>query len=151
KVPVLFIEGDGLLLKGSKEKCPELHRVQIHEGVVMNRKRPELKNPLLFESTESSRKAFERAGKWLEKEYNWRKTRGISNSDRGSGSERYKFDAIIGQTQRHERCRDVYQVNRKIKERPSVDQKMANLMIRAVRSRDQDQVNVVLHTALSRI
>src|SRR5699024_12507630 len=74
KVLVLFIEGDGLLLKGSKEKCPELHRVQIHEGVVMNRKRPELKNPLLFESTESSRKAFERAGKWLEKEYNLRNT-----------------------------------------------------------------------------
>src|SRR5699024_10603850 len=41
KVPVLFIEGDGLLLKGSKEKRPELHRVQIHEGVIMNRKRPE--------------------------------------------------------------------------------------------------------------
>src|SRR5699024_12660743 len=73
--PVLFIDGDGLLLKGSKEKCPELHRVQIHEGDVRNRKRPELKNPLLFESTESSRKAFERAGKWLEKEYNLRKDR----------------------------------------------------------------------------
>jgi len=151
KVPVLFIEGDGLLLKGSKEKCPELHRVQIHEGVVMNRKRPELKNPLLFESTESSRKAFERAGKWLEKEYNLRNTIVISNSDGGSGYERDKFDAIIGQTQRHEHFRDVYHVNRKIKERLSFDKKMANLMIRAVRSYDQDQVNVVLHTGLSRI
>ena len=98
KVPVLFIEGDGLLLKGAKEKRPELHRVQIHEGVIMNRKRPELKNPLLFESTESSRKAFERAGKWIEKEYDLRDTIVISNSDGGSGYERNKFDDIIGQT-----------------------------------------------------
>ncbi|SHE86948.1 Uncharacterised protein family (UPF0236) [Atopostipes suicloacalis DSM 15692] len=151
KIPVLFIEGDGLLLKGSKEKRPELHRVQIHEGVVVNRKRPELKNSLLFESTESSRKAFERAGKWLEKEYDLRNTIVISNSDDGSGYERDKFDAIIGQTQRHEHFRDVYHVNRKIKERLSFDKKMANLMIRAVRLYDQDQVNVILHTTLSRI
>ncbi|PJH58715.1 ISLre2 family transposase, partial [Salmonella enterica subsp. enterica serovar Typhimurium] len=34
KVPVLYIEGDGLMLsKGAQEKRPILHRVQIHEGV----------------------------------------------------------------------------------------------------------------------
>lgn len=151
KVPVLFIEGDGLLLKGAKEKRPELHRVQIHEGVIMDRKRPELKNPLLFESTESSRKAFERAGKWLEKEYDLRNTIVISNSDGGSGYEREKFDAIIGQTKRHEHFRDAYHVNRKIKERLSFDKKMANLMIRAVHSYEQSQVEAILHTTLSRI
>lgn len=151
KVPVLFIEGDGLLLKGPEEKRPELHRVQIHEGVIMNRKRPELKNSLMFESTESSRKAFERAGKWLEKEYDLRNTIVISNSDGGSGYERDKFDAIIGQTQRHEHFRDAYHVNRKIKERLSFDKKMANVMIRAVRTYDQEKVEAVLHTTLSRI
>jgi len=151
KVPVLFIEGDGLLLKGSKEKRPELHRVQIHEGVIMNRKRPELKNPLLFESTESSRKAFERAGKWLEKEYDLRNTIVISNSDGGSGYEQNKFDDIIGQTKRHEHFRDAYHVNRKIKERLSFDKKMANLMIRAVRSYESSKVEAILHTTLSRI
>ena len=151
KVPALFIEGDGLLLKGSKEKRPELHRVQIHEGVIMNRKRPELKNPLLFESTESSRKAFERAGKWLEKEYDLRNTIVISNSDGGSGYERDKFDAIIGQTKRHEHFRDTYHVNRKIKERLSFDKKMAHLMIQAIRSYDQSQIDAILHTTLSRI
>ena len=151
KVPVLFIEGDGLLLKGAKERRPELHRVQIHEGVLMDRKRPELINPLLFESTESSRKAFERAGKWLEKEYNLRDTIVISNSDGGSGYERDKFDAIIGQTKRHEHFRDAYHVNRKIKERLSFDKKMANLMIRAVRLYEQDQIEAVLDTTLSRI
>jgi len=151
KVPVLFIEGDGLLLKGSKEKRPELHRVQIHEGVIMDHKRPKLKNPFLFESTESSRKAFERAGKWLEKEYDLRKTIVISNSDGGSGYERDKFDAIIGQTQRHEHFRDAYHVNRKIKERLHFDKKMANLMIRAIHSYNQNQIEAILHTTLSRI
>lgn len=151
KVPVLFIEGDGLLLKGAKEKRPELHRVQIHEGVVMDRKRPKLINPLLFESTESSRKAFERAGKWLEKEYDLRDTIVISNSDGGSGYEKDKFEEIIGRTQRHEHFRDAYHVNRKIKERLSFDKKMANLMVRAVRTYEQDQVETILHTTLSRI
>ena len=33
KVPVLFIEGDGLILKGREKKRPELHRVQIPEQV----------------------------------------------------------------------------------------------------------------------
>lgn len=151
KVPVLFIEGDGLLLKGPVGKRPELHRVQIHEGVIMNRKRPELKNPLMFESTESSRKAFERAGKWIEKEYDLRNSIVISNSDGGSGYERDKFDAIIGQTKRHEHFRDAYHVNRKIKERLSFDKKMANLMIRAVRMYDQEKIRAILHTTLSRI
>lgn len=96
KVSVLFIEGDGLLLKGREEKRPELHRVQIHEGVILNNKRPELKNPLMFESTESSQKAFERAEKWIEKEYDLRNTIVISNSDGGSGYEESKFDAILG-------------------------------------------------------
>lgn len=151
KVPVLFIEGDGLLLKGSKENRPELHRVQIHEGVMMDKKRHELKNPLLFESTESSEKAFERAGKWIEKEYDLRDTIVISNSDGGSGYEREKFENIIGQTKRHEHFRDTYHVNRKIKERLGFDKKMANMMIRAVRSYDWNQIEAVIHTTLSRI
>ncbi|MDN6290893.1 MAG: ISLre2 family transposase [Tetragenococcus koreensis] len=151
KVPILFIEGDGLLLKGPEEKRPELHRVQIHEGVIMNRKRPELKNPLLFESTESSQKAFERAGKWIEKEYDLRNTIVISNSDGGSGYERDKFDLIIGQTKRHEHFRDAYHVNRKVKERLSFDKKMANLMIQAIRLYDQERIQVILQTTLSRI
>ena len=132
-------------------KRPELHRVQIHEGVIMDRKRPRLKNSLTFESTESSRKAFERAGKWIEKEYDLRNTIVISNSDGGSGYERDKFDAIIGQTQRHEHFRDAYHLNRKIKERLSFDKKMANLMIQAVRLYDQEKIHAILHTTLSRI
>lgn len=151
KVPVLFIEGDGLLLKGPEGKRPEIHRVQIHEGVIKIGKRSTLKNSFTVESTESSHQAFERMGKWLEKKYDLRDTLVISNSDGGSGYEKDKFEAIIGQTKRHEHFRDAYHVNRKIKERLSFDKKMADLMIRTVRSYDSEKVQAVLHTTLSRI
>ena len=151
KVSVLFIEGDGLLLKGREEKRPELHRVQIHEGVILNNKRPELKNPLMFESTESSQKAFERAEKWIEKEYDLRNTIVISNSDGGSGYEESKFDAIIGRNKRHEHFRDPYHVNRKIKQRLSFDKQMSSLTVQAVRTYDKERVKSILDTTLSRI
>lgn len=70
KVPIIFIEGDGLMLKGGKSVRPELHRVQIHEGVITDTKRPCLINSLLFESTESSQKAYDGAGNWIDMTYN---------------------------------------------------------------------------------
>lgn len=151
KVPVLFIEGDGLMLKGREKKRSELHRVQIHEGVTTHLKRSTLVNSMLFESVESSQKAFERAGKWIEKNYDLRNTIIISNSDGGSGYEKDKFEAIIGQTKRHEHFRDAYHVNRKIKERLSFDKKMSGIMIKTIKSYDWDKVLSVLDTAESRI
>lgn len=151
KVPVLFIEGDGLLLKGPEEKQPELHRVQLHEGVRTDKKRAELINSFMFESTESSQKAFERASKFIEKEFDLRETIVISNSDGGSGYEKDKFEAIIGPCKRHEHFRDPYHVNCKIKNRLCFDKEIEGLMIKAVRSYDGERVESLLHTALSRI
>lgn len=105
----------------------------------------------MFESTESNDKAFKRAGKWLEKEHDLRNTIIISNSDGGSCYERDKFDTIIGQTKRHQHFRDTYYVNRKIKERLSIDKKMTKLMIPAVRLYDEDKIEAILQTTLSRI
>ena len=92
KVPVLFIEGDGLLLTRRKGKeRAELHRVQIHEGVAKKGKRPVLVNSMMFESAESSQKAFKRASGWIEATYDLRNTVIISNSDGGSGYDEDKF------------------------------------------------------------
>lgn len=151
KVPVLFIEGDGLLLKGSKAERPELHRIQLHEGVRTDKKRPELIHSFMFESTESSQKAFERASKFIEKEYDLRETIVISNSDGGSGYEKDKFDLIIGACHRHEHFRDPFHVHRKIKDRLRFDKEMAGFMIQAVRSYKEEQVEALLHTASSRL
>ncbi len=151
KVPVLFMEGDGLLLKGSKAERPELHRIQLHEGVRTDKKRPELIHSFMFESTESSQKAFERASKFIEKEYDLRETIVISNSDGGSGYEKDKFDLIIGACHRHEHFRDPFHVHRKIKDRLRFDKELAGFMIQAVRSYKEEQVEALLHTASSRL
>lgn len=120
KVSVLYIEGDGLLLtKGSQKKRPQIHRVQIHEGVQRKGKqeRPELINAKFFESTVSSHEAFRRASQWIEAYYDLKDTIIISNSDGGAGYSKAAFDQIIGKCKQHEHFRDQFHVNKKIKER----------------------------------
>ncbi|MFL2123265.1 ISLre2 family transposase, partial [Marinilactibacillus psychrotolerans] len=152
KVPVLFIEGDGLLLTRRKGKeRAELHRVQIHEGVAKKGKRPVLVNSMMFESAESSQKAFKRASGWIEATYDLRNTVIISNSDGGSGYEKDKFDLIIGKCARHEHFRDAYHVNQKIKQRLSFDKEMSYQMISAVREWDYTKVCTVISQANDRI
>lgn len=154
KVPVLYIEGDGLLLsKGREEKRPELHRVQLHEGVEYKGKgkRPALKHSLLFESSVSSQEAFERASRWLKKIYDIRETIVVSNSDGGSGYEKEKFSQMIGKSARHEHIRDVYHVNEKIKQRLFFDKVMQQEIRKAIRLYDKELVYTVLTTAESRI
>lgn len=153
KVPVLFIEGDGLLLKGRGEKNPELHRVQFHEGVtyVGKQKRPVLIGSQVFESTVSSKEAFKRAGQWLEAMYDIRETIIVSNSDGGSGYEKDKFEQIIGKCKKHEHFRDPYHVNEKINQRLNFDKPMIIEMRKAVSAYDKERVLSVLATTESRI
>lgn len=154
KVPVLFIEGDGLMLtKGREKKRPEIHRVQFHEGIEYKgkQKRPVLKNSQLFESTVSSEEAFKRTSLWLEKTYDMRETIVLSNSDGGSGYGKDRFHQIVGQCQRHEHFRDTYHVNEKIKQRMHFDKEMEKKTRAAVRAYDHDLVEACLTTAESRI
>ena len=72
-------------------------------------KRPVLVNSMMFESAESSQKAFKRASGWIEATDYLRNTVIISNSDGGSGYEKDKFDLIIGKCARHEHFRAGYQ------------------------------------------
>ncbi|WP_161879815.1 ISLre2 family transposase [Alkalibacterium sp. MB6] len=154
KVPVLFIEGDGLMLtRGRETKRPELHRVQFHEGVeyVGKQKRPVLKESRMFESTVSSQEAFKRASLWLESIYDIRETIVISNSDGGSGYGKDTFHQIIGKCAKHEHFRDAYHVNEKIKQRLYFDKEMEKRMRKAVRLYNQPLVETILTTAESRI
>lgn len=154
KTPVLFIEGDGLMLtKGKEKKRPEIHRVQFHEGVEYKgkQKRPVLINSRMFESTISSSEAFKRASLWLESIYDLRETIVISNSDGGSGYDKDKFYRIIGKCQRHEHFRDAYHVNEKIKQRMYFDKKMEEKMRKAVRTYNLDLVEAIIATTESRI
>ncbi|MDN6317949.1 MAG: ISLre2 family transposase, partial [Lactococcus lactis] len=154
KIPVLFIEGDGLMLtKGKEKKRPEIHRIQFHEGVAFpgKQKRLVLINSKMFESTVSSKDAFRRASLWLESIYDIRETIVISNSDGGSGYEKDKFNQIIGKCQRHEHFRDAYHVNEKIKQRLCFDKPMEKKMRKAVRTYDWNLVEAIIATRESRI
>lgn len=154
QVPLLFIEGDGLMLsKGREDQRPEIHRVQFHEGVRYEgkQKRPVLKNAMIFESTESNAKAFNRAHLWMESMYDLRQTIVISNSDGGSGYGKNQFDRIIGKCRRHEHCRDMYHVNEKIKQRLYFDVPMQGQLKQAIRLHDKQRVQTVLTTIQSRI
>lgn len=150
-VPVLFIEGDGLRVKGRNGDRPEIHRVVIHEGVKQHKKRTSLINPMCFSSVESSTHAFEQAAQYLNETYQLKETIVVSNSDGGSGYEASKFEMIIGYCKRHEHFRDRYHVNRKITDRLSFDKKMERLMFQAVLNYDWERVNLVLMTAESRL
>ncbi|GAB2501831.1 ISLre2-like element ISLca4 family transposase [Alkalibacterium psychrotolerans] len=154
KTPVLFIEGDGLMLtKGKEKKRPEIHRVQFHEGIEYKgkQKRPVLINSKMFESTVSSKEAFRRASLWLESIYDIRQTIVISNSDGGSGYDKDKFHQIIGKCQRHEHFRDAYHVNEKIKQRMYFDKMMEKKMRHAVHTYNFNLVETVIATTESRI
>jgi len=155
KVPVLYIEGDGLMLsKGAQEKRPILHRVQIHEGVkekgTRKHPRPELIHPRFFESAISSHKAFERASQWIEAHYDLRETVVISNSDGGAGYKKGAFENIIGRCKRHEHFRDSFHVNKKIKERLYCDKEMQYPMKQALWAYDKEKIVAVLNTIESR-
>lgn len=84
----------------------------------------------------------------IEKNYDLRNTIIVSNSDGGSGYEKEEFEAIIGQTKRHEHFKDTYHVNRKFKVRLSFDKKMSGIMIK---SYDWNKVLAVLDSVESRI
>lgn len=121
QVPVLFIEGDGLVLKSRGDGPVTLHRVITHEGVNTKKKRSNLINPFCFVSTASSSEAFKQLAHYLDENYQFRDTVVISNSDGGSGYEADKFEIAIGYCRQHEHFRDRYHVNRKVKERLAFD------------------------------
>lgn len=151
RVKALYIEGDGLLVKGRQGDSPTIHRVMVHEGVNKKKKRHTLINKKIFSSLESSKDAFNQAAHYLNQVYDLKDTLVITNSDGGSGYEKDKFDTIIGYCHQHEHFRDAYHVNRKVKERLSFDKKLEGLMIKAIKKHDWSLVESVCATAESRL
>lgn len=150
KVPYLYLEGDGVLLKGQKKKKLEIHRFQLCEGSRKVGRRTELIHPY-FISHLNRQAAQKELMRYLQAHYDLSETIVISNSDGGSGYEKEVFDELCLGCSQHEHFRDRYHVHRKVKERLNFDPKLQGLMIRALHRHDRDAVQAVLDTAESRI
>lgn len=151
KPAYLFMEGDGLHVGGRDQSKPIIHRVLIHEGVKNQGSRHRLIQAKHFSSVESSKKAFEKASRYLHNQYNLRQTIVLTNSDGGAGYQKVSFEDAIGHTKRHEHFRDRFHVNKKIKERLSFDKTMQEKIQQGCTRYDWEKIESALATAKSRV
>lgn len=146
---VLYIEGDGVIIRGQKQKKIEMHRFQIAEGVKTNGKRKELVGTQYFASLKRT-EAVKQVKSYLENNYDLSKTIVLSNSDGGSGYEKTVFDDIVDGCMRHEHFRDRYHVERKIKESLNfIDKRIIISLQIKIRQYDQAGIDTILDTAES--
>lgn len=149
KVPVLYLEGDGVVIKGIKGRL-EFHRYQVCEGIAnVSRTRRKRINAQEFVSL-SRLDALNEAKEYLAHTYDLSDTLIISNADGGAGYAKKDFDEIIGLYKRHEHFLDVYHLNRKIKERLYFAPELQGKLISALEYQyDYRKVELVLTTAES--
>lgn len=118
KVPVLYLEGDGVIIKGVKKRL-EFHRYQVCESVInLSKTRRKRVNAKEFVSL-SRLDALQELKEYLANTYDLTDTLIISNADGGAGYAKRDFDEIIGSCKRHEHFLDVFHLNQKIKDRLS--------------------------------
>ena len=86
----MYIEGDGLVLRGQHKKQLEIHRIQVYERREKEGKRTRLIHAYHMASTEYE-KTWERAGWYMHRQYGLSHTIVISNGDGGTG---YGYEAF---------------------------------------------------------
>ncbi|MGM0124137.1 hypothetical protein IGI37_002806 [Enterococcus sp. AZ194] len=146
----IYIEGDGIQIKGQKKNQLEIYRFQVCEGSrPVGKNRRQLKNYHEFVSL-SRKQALKETQEYLANTYRLEKTIVISNSDGGSGFEKNVFEELAGNCRRHEFFLDAYHVNRKIKERLSNFKDLQPYLMEAIwQAYSWDKVVVALDTAAS--
>ncbi len=150
KVPYLYLEGDGVEIKGQKKQRFVIHRFQVCEGSQKVGNRSEMIAPH-FVSHLNRQKAQKEMMAYLQAYYDLSYTVVISNSDGGSGYEKAVFDELSLGCLCHEHFRDRYHVHRKIKERMAFVPQLQHRMIRAIEHYDWQEVQLVLDTSESLI
>ena len=145
----LYIEGDGVVIKGQGIKQQEIHRFQIATGVKVHGKRRELEGVHVVADT-SRKAAAERMREYLERYFDLSKCLVLSNSDGGSGYEAEVFADMVDGCKSHEHFRDRYHVNEKIKQRLNfADKNLVNRLHRMLWSYSWEDVCTCLDTAES--
>lgn len=149
KPEILYLEGDGVLIKGQGCRQQEIHRFQLATGVKVNGKRRELEGVHVVADT-SRTNAVKQMKEYLERYFDLSGCMVLSNSDGGSGYEKEVFADIVDGCKSHEHFRDRYHVNEKIKQRLGfADKKLVNHMQRMVWGYKWEDVCTCLDTAES--
>ena len=148
---VLYLEGDGVMIKGTQGRL-EFHRYQICEGIRnVTYKRRERVNAKEFVSL-SRLDALNEAKEYLANTYDLTDTLIISNADGGAGYTKKDFGEIVGHCSKHEHFLDVFHLNKKIKDRLCFVQELQGKLIYALEFKyDRDLVNTILNTVESKL
>ena len=151
QVPVLYLEGDGVMIKGTQGRL-EFHHYQVCEGLRnVTYKRRERTNAQEFVSL-SRLDALNEAKEYIANTYDLANTLIISNADGGAGYAKKDFDEIVGYCRQHEHFLDVFHLNKKIKDRLSFMPAMQGKLISAVEFKyDRHLTDVILDTIESNL
>lgn len=151
KVPVLYLEGDGVVIKGTKKRL-EFHRYQVCESII-NLSKTRRKRVHAKEFVSLSRlDALHEIKEYLANTYDLTNTLIISNADGGAGYAKKDFEEIVGCCKRHEHFLDVFHLNKKIKDRLAFMPDMQGKLISAMEFKyDRALTAAVLDTIESRL
>jgi len=149
-VPVLYIEGDGIQIKGREKKALTIYRFQVCEGSKkIGKNRKELINYKEFVSM-NRLKAFKEIQEYIANHYHVKETVVLANSDGGSGFEEDMMRELVYEPQRFEYFLDAYHVNRKIKERLFFAKELQEPLLSAIwQAYDWQSAQTVLDTVES--
>ena len=150
KVPFLYLEGDGVLIRGQRKTRLEIHRFQVSEGTEKRGNRSTMIHSH-FVSHLNRQQAQKELMDYLQATYDLKETIVVSNSDGGSGYETDVFEELSLGCLRHEHFRDKYHVHQKIKERLNFAPFLQKKLIEAVSQYDFGKVQACLDTAESLI
>ncbi|NHL92778.1 ISLre2 family transposase [Lactobacillus helveticus] len=151
KAPVLYLEGDGVVIKGTKKRL-EFHRYQVCEDIInlskTRRKRVQAKEFVSLSRLD----ALQEIKAYLANAYDLSDTLIISNADGGAGYAKKDFDEIVGYCRQHEHFLDVFHLNKKIKDRLGFMPAMQSKLISAVEFKyDRHLTDVILDTIESNL
>ena len=134
KVPVLYLEGDGVVIKGTKKRL-EFHRYQVCEDIInLSQKRRKRVQAKEFVSL-SRLDALQEIKTYLANTYDLSDTLIISNADGGAGYAKKDFDEIVGYCRQHEHFLDVFQVEFKY------DRHLTDVILDTIESNLIDELN----------
>lgn len=145
KVPIIFIEGDAIVVKNQNKKRMSVHRFSLHEGVKKVGSRGARINVRNFTDV-SRKKAYKKMFRYLRSNYDIAEAIIISSSDNGIGYEPEVFYELALGCRQHEHFIDRWHIYRKIRDRLDFCPELSSKLEQAVANYDYKEVQLLLDT-----